>query len=82
MPMRAKELKDAQVRSLEHPGGKQWPVKVAVGGVAGLYIQIQPETHYKSWLFRTRFGSWCVFRKFRDSDFSNYRTPISVITGQ
>lgn len=58
MPMRAKELRDAQVRSLQHPGGKKFPVKVAVGGVAGLYIQIQPDTHYKSWLFRTRFGPW------------------------
>lgn len=57
MPPRAKELNAMQVKNLRHPGGKV-PAKVPVGGVAGLYIQIQPKSEHKSWLLRTRFGEW------------------------
>lgn len=46
-----------QVRNLCHPGGKS-PAKIPVGGVSGLYVQIQPETEHKSWLLRARFGDW------------------------
>ncbi len=56
MPMRAKELTPAQIRVLKHPGGDR-AVKVAVGGVSGLHIQIWP-SGAKSWVLRTRFGEW------------------------
>jgi len=57
MPPRAKELNNMQVKNLRHPGGKS-PAKIPVGGVSGLYIQIQPKTEHKSWLLRARFGDW------------------------
>jgi integrase len=57
MPRRAQELNAKQVAGLRHPGNKSYPVKVAVGGVAGLYVQIQPSND-KSWVLRTRFGDW------------------------
>lgn len=56
MPPRAKELTPAQIKNLKHPGGEK-PVKVAVGGVSGLYVQITPN-NYKSWVLRTRYGEW------------------------
>ncbi|MGY6549589.1 MAG: tyrosine-type recombinase/integrase [Roseinatronobacter sp.] len=56
MPPRAKELTPAQIKNLKHPGGEK-PVKVAVGGVSGLYVQITP-SGYKSWVLRTRYGEW------------------------
>lgn len=56
MPPRAKELTPAQIKSLKHPGGKM-PVKVPVGGVSGLYVQITPN-NAKSWVLRTRYGDW------------------------
>ena len=56
MPPRAKELTPAQIKSLKHPGGGK-PVKVAVGGVQGLYVQITPN-NAKSWVLRTRYGEW------------------------
>lgn len=56
MPRRAKELTPAQIRGLTHPGGER-PVKVPVGGVSGLYIQIWP-SGAKSWVLRSRFGEW------------------------
>jgi hypothetical protein len=56
MPPRAKEFQPGQIKNLSHPGGKR-AVKVAVGGVAGLYIQIQP-SGAKSWVLRTRYGEW------------------------
>lgn len=46
----------AQIRALKHPGGER-AVKVAVGGVSGLHIQIWP-SGAKSWVLRTRFGEW------------------------
>ncbi len=57
MPPRAKELNAMQVKNLRHPGGAV-PAKIPVGGVAGLYLQIQPKTEHKSWLLRARFGDW------------------------
>lgn len=57
MPRRAKELNNMQVKNLRHPGGKS-PAKIPVGGVSGLYVQIQPNTEHKSWLLRARFGDW------------------------
>ncbi|HDR28860.1 tyrosine-type recombinase/integrase [Rhodovulum sp.] len=56
MPPRAEELTPAQIKNLKHPGGKR-PVKVAVGGVSGLHIQIWP-SGAKSWVLRTRYGEW------------------------
>lgn len=56
MPMRARELTPAQIRALQHPGGDR-AVKVAVGGVSGLHIQIWP-SGAKSWVLRTRYGDW------------------------
>ena len=60
MPARAKELTPAQIKNLKHPGGKH-PVKIAVGGVSGLYIQITPN-NAKSWVLRTRYGEWAETR--------------------
>lgn len=56
MPPRAKELTPTQIKALAHPGGDK-PVKVAVGGVSGLHIQIWP-SGAKSWVLRTRYGEW------------------------
>ena len=56
MPPRAKELTPTQIKGLKHPGGTR-PVKVAVGGVSGLHIQIWP-SGAKSWVLRTRYGEW------------------------
>ena len=56
MPTRAKELTPAQIRAVQHPGGDR-AVKVAVGGVSGLHIQIWP-SGAKSWVLRTRYGDW------------------------
>ena len=60
MPPRAKELTPAQIKGLKHPGGAK-PVKVAVGGVAGLHVQIWP-SGAKSWVLRTRYGPWAETR--------------------
>ena len=60
MPPRAKELTPTQIKNLKHPGGKK-PVKVAVGGVQGLYVQITPN-NAKSWVLRTRYGDWTESR--------------------
>ncbi|MFT5944579.1 MAG: integrase [Yoonia sp.] len=56
MPPRAKELTPTQIKGLKHPGGKK-PVRVAVGGVSGLHVQIWP-SGAKSWVLRTRYGEW------------------------
>ena len=56
MPPRAKELTPTQIKGLKHPGGTK-PVRFAVGGVAGLHIQIWP-SGAKSWVLRTRYGDW------------------------
>ncbi|KIN72794.1 tyrosine-type recombinase/integrase [Sulfitobacter guttiformis] len=60
MPPRAKELTPAQIKGLKHPGGTK-PVRVAVGGVSGLHIQIWP-SGAKSWVLRTRYGEWAETR--------------------
>ena len=60
MPPRAKELTPTQIKNLKHPGGKH-PVKLAVGGVSGLHIQITP-SGAKSWVLRTRYGEWAETR--------------------
>lgn len=60
MPPRAKELTPAQIKNMKHPGGEK-PVKVAVGGVSGLHIQIWP-SGAKSWVLRTRYGEWAETR--------------------
>jgi len=56
MPPRAKELTPAQIKGLKHPGGEK-PIKIAVGGVSGLHVQIWP-SGAKSWVLRTRYGEW------------------------
>ena len=56
MPLRAKEMTPTQIKGLKHPCGTK-PVRVAVGGVAGLHIQIWP-SGAKSWVLRTRYGDW------------------------
>ncbi|MGJ8588799.1 MAG: tyrosine-type recombinase/integrase [Yoonia sp.] len=60
MPPRAKELTPTQIKGLKHPGGNK-PVRVAVGGVSGLYVQIWP-SGAKSWVLRTRYGEWAETR--------------------
>lgn len=50
MPKMAKELSALEVRRLSHPGGKR-NVTFAVGGVAGLHLQITP-TGARSWILR------------------------------
>ncbi len=55
MPRVAKELSAIEVKRLKHPGGHSRPVTFAVGGVAGLLLQIT--THGgRSWILRTRVG--------------------------
>ena len=63
MPPRATELTPAQIKGLKHPGGGR-AVKIAVGGVSGLHVQIQP-SGAKSWVLRTRYGDWT---ERRDAD--------------
>lgn len=54
MPRIAKELSSLEVKRLEHPGtGKN--VTFAVGGVAGLILQITPNGG-RSWLLRMKVG--------------------------
>ena len=60
MPACAKELTPRQIKGLKHPGGDK-PVKVAVGGVSGLHLQIWPGGA-KSWVLRTRYGEWAETR--------------------
>jgi integrase len=51
MPRRAKELTALDVKRLAHPGGRGNAI-VAVGGVAGLLLQLTPGGG-RSWLLRT-----------------------------
>lgn len=55
MPRIAKELSALEVRRLVHPTGKGGPVNVAVGGVAGLMLQLSPHGG-RSWLLRVAVG--------------------------
>lgn len=55
MPRQSKELSSLEVKRLEHPG-KGRNVTYAVGGVAGLLLQITPNGG-RTWLLRTVVGS-------------------------
>lgn len=55
MPKVAKELGPLDVKRLVHAGGKG-NAMVAVGGVAGLYLQLTPKGG-KSWILRTTVGA-------------------------
>lgn len=67
MPKRAVEFTPAQIKKLTHPGDKKHSVKIAVGGVSGLYIQIAPTGH-KSWVLRGRFGEWDKARSYNGQE--------------
>ncbi len=55
MPRIAKELSALEVKRLSHSGRKDLPELFAVGGVAGLLMQITPNGS-KSWMIRTTIG--------------------------
>ncbi len=55
MPVVAKELGPLDVKRLAHAGGKG-NAMVAVGGVAGLYMQVTPKGG-KTWVLRVRVGA-------------------------
>ncbi len=78
MPKRAKELTPAQIKALKHPGGDR-PVKIAVGGVSGLHIQIWP-SGAKSWLLRTRYGEWAE-RQTKDGTLQRGRKKREIGLG-
>jgi integrase len=50
--MAKRELTQIEVKNLKHPNDKKVPVRYAVGGVAGLHVQITANQS-KSWLLRT-----------------------------
>lgn len=64
MPRKAKELSALEVKRLAAPEGRS--SLVAVGGVPGLYMQLQP-TGAKSWILRTKVGT-----KTRDIGLGSY----------
>jgi len=78
MPRRATELTPAQIKGLKHPGGNR-PVKVAVGGVSGLHVQIWP-SGAKSWVLRTRYGDWTETR-LRDGTIQRGRKKREIGLG-
>lgn len=55
MPRVAKELSALEVKRLAHPGDRDRPVVFAVGGVAGLHIQITANGG-RTWLLRVSVG--------------------------
>lgn len=55
MPKRAKELSAVEIKRLKHSGKGEAPERVAVGGTAGLHMQITPGGA-KSWLLRFSVG--------------------------
>lgn len=55
MPRVAKELSALEVKRLTHPGDRDRPVAFAVGGVAGLHIQITANGG-RTWLLRVSVG--------------------------
>ncbi len=67
MPKLAKELGPLDLKRLAHPGGKT-NAMFAVGGVAGLYLQIAP-TGARTWILRVRIGE-----KRRDIGLGGYPT--------
>ncbi|CTQ52382.1 hypothetical protein LP7551_00899 [Roseibium album] len=56
MPKVAMEMSALAVKKLKHPGTTNNPIVKAVGGVAGLHIQVT-NTGAKSWLLRTTINS-------------------------
>ena len=60
MPKRARNLTHKSIENLQHPGGRRAPLKVPVGHVAGLHIQVTAG-NAKSWLLRTRYGAWTSY---------------------
>ena len=56
MPKRIEELSALEVKRLAHPGTGRRNALHAVGGVAGLFLQLTP-TGGKSWLLRATVGS-------------------------
>ncbi len=54
MPRQAKELGALDVKRLKHPGGKLNRF-VAVGGVAGLMLQLLPSGG-RTWILRVKVG--------------------------
>jgi integrase len=67
MPKLAKELGPLDLKRLAHPGGKT-NAMFAVGGVAGLYLQIA-STGARTWILRVRIGD-----KRRDIGLGGYPT--------
>lgn len=55
MPRIAKELSALEVKRLKHPGDVARPVSFAVGGVAGLLLQLTANGG-RTWVLRTRIG--------------------------
>jgi len=55
MPKLAKELSALEVKRLKHPGDREAPVRIAVGGVSGLHLQITPGGG-RSWVLRLSVG--------------------------
>jgi hypothetical protein len=55
MPKVAQELGPLDVKRLTHPGGKG-NAMIAVGGVAGLYMQVTPKNG-KTWVLRVLVGN-------------------------
>jgi len=51
MPKKAKELSATEVKRLAHPGDGRGNLLIAVGGVAGLALQLTPQEG-RSWLLR------------------------------
>lgn len=75
MPRAAKELTDLEVRRLKPRDGRG--SMVAVGGVAGLYMQILP-TGGRTWILRTRVGD-----KTRDIGLGGYPSvTLSMARGK
>ena len=55
MPRKAKELGSLDIKRLKHPGGTEAPHRFAVGGIAGLHMQVTA-SGAKSWLLRYTIG--------------------------
>ena len=68
MPKIAKELSPLEVKRIQHSGGKSSKELYAVGGVAGLNLQVT-STGARSWVYRVRIGS-----KRRDIGLGGYPT--------
>lgn len=72
MPVVAKELGPLDIKRRQHPSGAG-NAMIAVGGVAGLYLQITPRGG-KSWILRVKVGA-----KRRDIGLGGYPTiPLAL----